>query len=397
MIDGALTFAAIWLALLGISSLIAFGPHQLPARLLFFWFLWSWLGQSFAGPFAFLSALVAFTGYGHPLRLTAAIVAVLCFALMHRRNRAAGRVLLRACGVSARIPASAGFAPLALGDSRVRRIADIAYGPGGERQLLDVVTGHDAEAGDPRPVLLHVHGGAWVLGHKNQQARPLINHMARKGWVCVDINYRLGPKDRMPAMIEDVLAATRWVQENIAGYGGDPSRIAITGGSAGGHLTALAALAFDDPALGGVPGACPYVAAVPLYGRFDFLDRARRSGKNHRGLIEDFAAVKFMPGLPQDHAELWTAVSPLDRVRADAPPTLAIHGTADTLLPAAESEEFVEKLNEVSDAGHRYVELPAIQHAYDIMASPLTWAHVRAVEAFLDERLALADAPHKGV
>ena len=85
-------------------------------------------------------------------------------------------------------------------------------------------------------MLLQVHGGAWTIGNKDQQGIPLMQHLAAKGWVCVAINYRLAPRDPFPAQIIDVKRAIAWVRENIAEYGGDPDYIAITGGSAGGHL-----------------------------------------------------------------------------------------------------------------------------------------------------------------
>ena len=96
-------------------------------------------------------------------------------------------------------------------------------------------------------MLLQVHGGGWTIGNKDQQGIPLMQHLAAKGWVCVAINYRLAPRDPFPAQIIDVKRAIAWIRENIAEYGGDPDYIAITGGSAGGHLTALAALTPNDP------------------------------------------------------------------------------------------------------------------------------------------------------
>ena len=96
-------------------------------------------------------------------------------------------------------------------------------------------------------MLLQVHGGAWILGNKEQQGIPLMQHLAAKGWVCVAINYRLAPRDPWPAQVVDVKRAIAWIREHIAAYGGDPDYIAITGGSAGGHLTALAALTPNDP------------------------------------------------------------------------------------------------------------------------------------------------------
>ena len=83
---------------------------------------------------------------------------------------------------------------------------------------------------------------AGPMGSKRGQAHPLMSHLAGQGWVCVAINYRLSPKSDWPAAVVDVKRAIAWIKSNIAGYGGDPRFIAITGGSAGGHLSALAAL-----------------------------------------------------------------------------------------------------------------------------------------------------------
>ena len=80
------------------------------------------------------------------------------------------------------------------------------------------------------------------MGEKEQQGKPLMYHMAQRGWLCVAINYRLSPKAAFPAHIIDVKKSIAWVKEHIRDYGGNPDFIAITGGSAGGHLSSLAAL-----------------------------------------------------------------------------------------------------------------------------------------------------------
>ena len=71
-------------------------------------------------------------------------------------------------------------------------------------------------------------------------------HMAQRGWLCVSINYRLSPESAFPAHIEDVKLALGWVKQHIDDYGGNPDYVAITGGSAGGHLATLAAVTADD-------------------------------------------------------------------------------------------------------------------------------------------------------
>ena len=379
---------ALWFAMIAVSSTVPVTPERLPAFMLGFWFGGSLVGQLFALPFALICAVLAITGGEVGTVLLLAISGGL-FGFVHLRNRRAGRLLLDQAGMKdTAIPLLAGLAPLLTGRGAVRRIAGLPYGDKGTRQKLDLIVPREPRS-DAMPILIHVPGGAWVTGRKNQQAKPLLNHLAARGWLCVDINYRLGPRHKVPDMIEDVLRAVAWVRAHAAEHGGDPARIAITGGSAGGHLSSLAALAHDDPAFkpGFENADCSVAAAVPLYGRFDFLDRSRRLGSNHKAVIENFMGKRLMPGMPTACPQVWHAVSPLDRVRADAPPMLVMHGTGDSLLPHGEGEEFAESLRAVSFASVVYHELPGIQHAWDVAASALTWAHVRVVEAFLNESL----------
>ena len=96
--------------------------------------------------------------------------------------------------------------------------------------------------------MVYIHGGAWVIGDKREQGKPMMYELVARGWVCVAINYRLSPKATWPDHIVDVKRAVAWVKEHIAEYGGDPEFVAVSGGSAGGHLCALAALTAGDPA-----------------------------------------------------------------------------------------------------------------------------------------------------
>lgn len=374
--------AAVLLLLLSLAGLFPLGPHAVNPRWLFPVWTPSWLAQSLAAPLSLVAALLAIVaGGGWPAAALAGLGAT-GFALLHRRNRRAGALLLAAVGAVEAIPWHAGLWPLA--SRRGLRRRSFAYGPGGGRQRLDLIAPRQSPAA-PMPVLIHIPGGAWVSGHKNQQAAPLIHHMARRGWLVADVNYRLGPDHRFPAMIEDVLAAIAWVKAHAAAHGGDPRFVALTGGSAGGHLAALAALAHDDPAWNPAGADARVDVAVPLYGRFDFLDRRHRLGGRRDHLLHGFMSDKVMPAPPVGAAvALWHAASPLDRLRPDAPPMLVVHGTGDTLLPHGEAAEFADALARASTAPVRFVALPGIQHAYDVFASALTWAHVRAVAHFLD-------------
>lgn len=259
---------------------------------------------------------------------------------------------------------------------------NIEFAPYGRRGLLDVYTSEATPAAGA-PVLLQVHGGGWTIGNKDQQGLPLMQHMAARGWVCVAINYRLAPRDPWPAQIIDVKAAIAWIKENIEEYGGDPSYIAITGGSAGGHLTALAAVTANAPEFQpGFESADTSVqAAVPYYGVYDL---AGASGLRSAELMRDsFLAPFVFKKSARAEREAFEQASPLLRVTADAPDFLVIHGSHDTLVDVGQARAFVEALRTISKRTVTYAEMPGAQHAFDIFPS-IRSAHVlRATERFL--------------
>ncbi|MCB0936536.1 MAG: alpha/beta hydrolase, partial [Mycobacterium sp.] len=156
---------------------------------------------------------------------------------------------------------------------RYLRHENLAYGDAGVRNHLDIWHREDLPSDGRAPVLVQIHGSAWVAGSKRGQAYPLMAHMAERGWVCVAINYSLAPAARWPAHIIDVKRALAWVKREIGNYGGDPEFVALTGGSAGGHLTALAALTPREPIFqpGFEDADTSVVAAVPVYGLYDLL------------------------------------------------------------------------------------------------------------------------------
>ncbi|MFO7281376.1 MAG: alpha/beta hydrolase [Thermoanaerobacterales bacterium] len=259
--------------------------------------------------------------------------------------------------------------------------ANIAYGDAGRRNMLDVWKRADLPDDARAPVLLQVHGGAWTVGQKEGQAYPLMSHLAERGWVCVAINYRLSPRATWPDHIVDVKRAIAWTRATIADHGGDPDFIVLTGGSAGGHLTALAAL---------TPGYAPWqpgfedadtsvAAAVPFYGVYDFLDRHGVANPMLEGLLAR-AVIKTRL---EDDRETWDLASPMSHVRADAPPFFVVHGANDTVVPVEQARYFVSMLREVSTSPVVYAELPRAQHAFDILPSLRTHHTVRAVERFL--------------
>jgi acetyl esterase/lipase len=244
---------------------------------------------------------------------------------------------------------------------------DIPYGPAGHRNQLDIW--RDGVAPQPAPVLVQVHGGGWVTGDRVGQAHPLLVRMAQLGWVCVSISYRLSPRETWPAQLDDVRRAVGWVKENISRWGGDPTFVAITGGSAGGHLAMLAAL---DP-------SCDLQAAVPLYGPPDWTNRA---GYRH-DLIVRTVSHKVVKRTLQEAPEVYRRASPIDQVHAGAPPFFVLQGTNDNLVSPADQRAFVAALRAISRAPVAYAQLPGAFHAFDLLASTRALAAVAAISDFL--------------
>jgi acetyl esterase/lipase len=250
-----------------------------------------------------------------------------------------------------------------------------------ERLKLDVYR-PVAPGQEPRPAIVQVHGGAWVVGSRREQGIPLLNHLAANGWVGVNVDYRMSPFATWPTQVVDVKRAIAWVRAHADELGVDPGFIAITGGSAGGHLTALAALTSDDRSLqpGFEDADTSVQAAVPFYGVYDMLDEERIHNEVlHTWVLEPLVFKARRDDAPAAYRD----ASPSYRVNANAPPFLVIHGSADSLVPVADARGFVERLTEASDAPVIYAELAGAQHAFDFMPSPRTAPMVEAIERFL--------------
>ncbi len=257
-------------------------------------------------------------------------------------------------------------------------------GDGQRRHRLDIYRSRLAPPAGA-PVMVYIHGGAWVMGEKREQGKPMLYELVARGWVCVAINYRLSPRATWPAQIVDAKMAVAWVKAHIAQYGGDPAFVAVSGGSAGGHLSALLALTPGDPAFQpGFEGSDTSVdACVPFYGVMDMTGTdvgATRYGPGLLKLLEE----RVMKVRASERPEIFRAASPTYRVQADAPPFFVLHGQNDTLVPVAVARAFVDALRAVSRSPVAYAELPLAQHAFDILASLRCQATTGGVAAFLD-------------
>lgn len=272
--------------------------------------------------------------------------------------------------------------PVARYKSRYVAERNLSYGDAGRRNRLDVWRRADLPLDGRAPVLLQVHGGAWVIGNKEQQALPLLAHMAEHGWVCVSINYRLSPRATWPDHIVDVKRALAWIKANIADHGGDPDFVAITGGSAGGHLSSLAALTANEPMFqpGFEEADTSVVAAVPFYGVYDWTNRDG-SGRSD---MDEMLARLILKTTKEESPEVWNDASTMSWVSADAPPFFVVHGTNDSLVPVEQARSFVAMLRAESKSPVAYAELPGAQHAFEVFDSPRTIFAAGAVHRFLE-------------
>ena len=273
--------------------------------------------------------------------------------------------------------------PLMLWPDGVRHQRGVEYAnEDGRPLLLDVYLPDEPAGAGPRPAIVQVHGGGWIAGTRSEQGIPLLNHLARHGWVGFNIDYRLSPLATFPDHLVDVKRAIAWVREHAAEYGVDPELVCLTGGSAGGHLCALAALTDEDPTYQpGFEGADTSVAAaVPFYGVYDLTDA---DGVYYTELRAWVLERHVLKASFEDDPGRFRDASPTYRVHAGAPPFLVVHGERDTLVPVADARRFVRELRAVSRNPVYYAELAGAEHAFDIGPSVRTARVVEAIERFL--------------
>ncbi len=192
----------------------------------------------------------------------------------------------------------------------------------------------------PFPAVVCIHGGGFRAG-KRESYDALCLTLAQRGYVAVTITYRLAPAFPFPAAVEDCKTAVRWLRANAARYNVDPSRIGVTGGSAGGHLAQFLGVTsgvreFEGE---GNAGESSSVACVVNY--FGPSDLTKSYGKS-----VDAAEVLplFFGGNLEQKRREHIVGSPLYWVTPNAAPTLCIHGTEDKYVALEQAEWLVEKL-----------------------------------------------------
>jgi acetyl esterase/lipase len=251
----------------------------------------------------------------------------------------------------------------------VTALAEIEYSNlmGYRPLLLDL---YKPEGAATHPLVVWIHGGGWSRGDSRGNGAitdfpAALASLAGRGYVVASVNYRLSGEAKFPAQIQDVNAAVAYLKTNAALYGIDPNRVLLWGGSAGGHLAALAALTC---------GAAEYAPEAST-GRLSHKDALAAKAPVVSSCVQGaviWYGVSELNGLANDNvtslmgcdcADKMAMASPVNRVTARAPPMLLIHGTADTEVPIAQSRALEAQLKK-SGVPVETLYIPDVDHGF---------------------------------
>jgi acetyl esterase/lipase len=278
-----------------------------------------------------------------------------------------------------------------------RKYLDIVYSTVSPFQKLDIYL---PPAGDgPFPVVMAVHGGAWMMCDKRDlQLTPML-HSLQHGYAVVSINYRLSSEARFPAQIRDVKAAIRLVKQHGMEYALDADRIALWGGSAGAHLSLLAGLTsypessscqcnavLDDPAAAALPHPGPVKAIVSWYGPTDFLAMDGYLAESGLGPCNHGAAdspeSRLLGVKTSEVPSLVQMANPETYISHRAPPLFIQHGLRDSTVPYQHSVKLARLASKAIGAGKVYLEL--FEHAEHADPAFETADNLVKIMGFLD-------------
>lgn len=265
---------------------------------------------------------------------------------------------------------------------------------------------YGADTAVRKPVVIFIHGGALIMGSRKGVTRPFHAGLLNAGYVVVSIDYRLAPETKLPAIIEDVRDAHRWVRKSGPKlFHIDPDRLAVAGGSAGGYLTQMTGFCVSPRpralvsyyGYGDITSAWysrpdPFYLTQPHVPKEEAMQAVGTTviseppAKNQRGRFYLYCRQqgiwpKQVAGHDPDTEDKWfDRYCPLRNVSAKYPPILLIHGTADTDVPYEESKKMDERLTQ-SGVQHEFITVPDAGHGLS-GAKPEETARIagRAVE-----------------
>ncbi|MBT2565898.1 alpha/beta hydrolase [Arthrobacter sp. ISL-85] len=237
----------------------------------------------------------------------------------------------------------------------------ISYGSGAAGALkLDL---YRPDSPQPAPVLIYLHGGAWITGLRDETPERLHN-LAAHGIAVASIDYDFVHDAAFPAQLNNIKDALAWVEANAGEYNLDPQRIALGGASAGGYLATISGLLLTETGPSGDTGAATSIGAiVALFTNFDLTSARPKPVPGSGFTVPAFITNSTVPayfggtpptparrqallaGVPEDELndDILANLSPIDRLHANTPPLLIMHGTADGVAPVAQSINFHDR------------------------------------------------------
>ncbi|MFC1713964.1 alpha/beta fold hydrolase [Candidatus Poribacteria bacterium] len=220
----------------------------------------------------------------------------------------------------------------------------VVFGSVSGRDLTaDVFTPKEIPSG-PRPAIVFLHGGSWMFGSPSQFHFHSGRLASKHGFFAVSVDYRMSGEAQFPAALQDAKCAIRWVRAQADELNIDPNRVAVGGGSAGGHLSSMVATTAgvaEYEGDGGNEGFSSHAdLMISFNGEFDMWDLVEK-----RSLID--AMDKFIGGTPEEVPEKYDELSSIKRVHKDVPPALLLHGTEDKCVSHKQSIAFCNRLREV--------------------------------------------------
>lgn len=273
-----------------------------------------------------------------------------------------------------------------------RKWLDIAYASISPAQKLDIYLPDEGDG--PFPVIISIHGGAFMFGDKaDEQLNPMLKGL-NHGYAIVSINYRMSGEAIFPANINDVKAAIRWIKANAAEYKFSPKRIALWGGSAGANLAALAGTSGDvkeleDMSMGNANQSSRVMAVVDWFGPTNFLlmdEQLKETGNGKPDKSEANSPLSKVLGQKiTEIPEKVKMANPESYITSDDPPFLIQHGTKDPIVPTQQSINFAKKLETV--LGKEKVTLVLLEGSKHGGPAFQTPENLKLVVAFLDAYL----------
>ncbi len=202
-----------------------------------------------------------------------------------------------------------------------------------------------AAATGPSPLVVCIHGGAWRSGNKGGYA-PVLRMLAGRGYAAAAIDYRLAPRYRFPAQLEDIRSALGYLAGRAAELGIDPRNVALLGDSAGGHLALLAGFRAAKQN----PPPVEIRAVVNIFGVTDLTSwKLETEGGKLEGLTDN-EMLEAAFGTSDRASEVLKDASPIRWAGANGPAVLTLHGDADPIVPLSQARELHRKLKDAGAA-----------------------------------------------